>query len=150
MKVRPASSEDFADLTDIWFRAVTATHTFLTDEIIAGYRERIPVDLLPEVPELLVAEEDGSPVGFIGMRGEEVDMLFVDPDRHGRGIGTALIELVARGRDRLEVEVSEQNPDGVAFYLARGFVQTGRSELDPDGRPFPLLKLVRTAACSRS
>lgn len=44
-------------------------------------------------------------------------------------------------RQALSVDVNEQNPQAVGFYLHYGFVQTGRSPLDGEGRPFPLLHM---------
>lgn len=40
-----------------------------------------------------------------------------------------------------KVDVNEQNNEAVGFYLHLGFHQTGRSELDSMGKPFPLLNL---------
>jgi putative acetyltransferase len=40
-----------------------------------------------------------------------------------------------------EVDVNEQNPQGVAFYRHMGFEQVGRSELDGQGNAFPLLHM---------
>jgi putative acetyltransferase len=40
-----------------------------------------------------------------------------------------------------EVDVNEQNPQGVAFYRYMGFEPVGRSELDGQGNPFPLLHM---------
>jgi putative acetyltransferase len=44
----------------------------------------------------------------------------------------------------LTVDVNEQNPEAVAFYLALGFHVVGRSATDAEGRPFPLLRLSET------
>jgi len=142
---RPATKADHAALTEIWFRAVTATHDFLTPGQIEGYRRRLPVEFLPAVPELTVAEAEGRPVGFIGMAGDEVAMLFIDPDFHGRGIGSDLVGRAAAGRGPLKVDVNEQNPAAHRFYLGLGFEQTGRSATDSDGDPFPMLHLKRPA-----
>ncbi|PRB36093.1 hypothetical protein CQ020_22075 [Arthrobacter sp. MYb23] len=38
-------------------------------------------------------------------------------------------------------DVNEQSASGRAFYAARGFVEVGRSEVDDEGRPFPVLRL---------
>jgi putative acetyltransferase len=48
----------------------------------------------------------------------------------------------------LRVEVNEQNPRARAFYAARGFGQVGRTEIDGEGRPFPLLILRREDAAA--
>ncbi len=39
------------------------------------------------------------------------------------------------------VDVSEQATNVLPFYEARGFVRIGRSETDPQGRPYPLVHL---------
>jgi len=41
----------------------------------------------------------------------------------------------------MSVDVNEQNPEAVGFYLHIGFVQTGRSPLYGEGHPLPLLHL---------
>jgi putative acetyltransferase len=76
-------------------------------------------------------------------------MLFIDPRHHGRGVGTALLDDVARDFPVLRVDVNEENPSGRRFYAARGFRQVGRSEIDGQGRAHPLLHLVRSAEATR-
>ena len=48
------------------------------------------------------------------------------------------------------MDVNEQNPQGVAFYRHMGFEQVGRSALDGQVNPFPLLhmKLSRNTGIS--
>jgi putative acetyltransferase len=41
----------------------------------------------------------------------------------------------------LTVDVNEQNAAARRFYEACGFVVEGRSELDEQGRPYPLLRM---------
>jgi putative acetyltransferase len=67
-------------------------------------------------------------------------MLFVSPQTQGRGVGTALLEHVAQDHLELRLDVNEQNPTALGFYTAKGFRQVGRSEVDGQGRPFPLLR----------
>ena len=70
-------------------------------------------------------------------------MLFVDPAAQRRGVGTALLEDVASQLGELRLDVNEQNPSARAFYEAKGFREVGRSDVDGQGRPFPLLHLRR-------
>jgi putative acetyltransferase len=60
----------------------------------------------------LVAIVQGGPVGFASLKGDVVDMLFVDPAVAGRGVGATLLDALvklaaARGVKKLISEVSD-------------------------------------------
>lgn len=141
MIIRQATNVDHPQLLDIWLRAVRATHHFLQEADIEALLVQLRDVYLPAV-ELWIAEEpkDG-PLGFIGLNESHVEMLFIEPHRRGEGIGRALLDHARSSRGQLSVDVNEQNPEAVGFYLHYGFIQTGRSPLDGEGRPFPLLHL---------
>lgn len=147
IRLRPASSADHDDLVRVWRRAVEATHDFLTPDDVDALQHDV-ARYLPRTPRLLVADLDGRSVGFVGSDGDAVEMLFVDPDAHGRGVGTALLETALADRGAARVDVNEQNPGAHAFYAARGFTLVGRSALDDEGRPFPVLHLARPAGAA--
>ncbi|WP_367275724.1 GNAT family N-acetyltransferase [uncultured Cedecea sp.] len=63
------------------------------------------------------------------------------PQSRKSGIGKLLIQFAITGQALSEVDVNEQNPQAVGFYLHMGFESVGRSELDGEGNPFPLLHL---------
>lgn len=139
MIVRKGTSEDTPRALEIWRDAVDATHGFLTAE------DRIEIDALvagwlPTV-ELWLVDDGAHPVGFLVMDGEMIDALFVDPAVHGRGFGTALLRHALGLSPNATVDASEQADNALQFYEARGFVRTGRSETDPQGRPYPLIHL---------
>lgn len=140
--IRQSEDGDLDALFDIWLAAVRRTHGFLAQEDVAFYAGIVRGSYLPGAA-LDVALEGGAPVGFMGMSGGTIDALFVRPDRHGRGIGRALVDLAARRSPVLRVDVNEQNPGARAFYARLGFREAGRSALDGAGRPYPLLHLVR-------
>lgn len=89
-----------------------------------------------------VRDAAGTMQAFMGIGGEMLEMLFVDPGWRGRGIGRALVELATGCRGVVRVDVNEQNPQTAGFYERMGFCVTGRSETDGEGRPFPLLHMV--------
>ncbi|KJB86124.1 hypothetical protein AZ66_20595 [Paenibacillus sp. E194] len=129
-------------LVDIWLRAVRLTHKFLTEEDIEFYHTIVRNEALRAVEVWIPLNEDGNPLGFIGLDGTNIEMLFVDPDNHGQGIGSRLIKHAESLKgSHLRVDVNEQNEGAIIFYQRYGFVQIGRSELDGTGRPFPLLHL---------
>ena len=143
--IRPYDPGELPALLTVWEDAVRASHHFLAESDIVGIR--------PEVVqafaclEVWVAEAGGRAAGFMGMHGDMVEMLFIAPESMGTGLGTALLEKAQSLREgrALRVDVNEQNPAALAFYLSRGFRVTGRSGVDGAGRPFPLLHLERVS-----
>ncbi|MTE16167.1 acetyltransferase [Nocardia aurantiaca] len=134
--------DEWPALVRIWRSAVEATHDFLTPEDIDFYEERIANEYLAAVT-LTVATVDDVPVGFSGTADGKLEMLFIDRRQHGRGVGTALLRKAIDETPDLLVDVNEQNPQAVGFYERHGFVTLARSDIDADGRPFPILHLGR-------
>jgi putative acetyltransferase len=128
-------------LLEVWEAAVRATHHFLAEEDIQFYRRMLGEQYFDLVRLTCLRDEQGRVQGFAGTAEDRLEMLFVDPTAHGRGFGKALLHY-AIDRDGVRlVDVNEQNPGAVAFYLSQGFEQIGRSALDGADRPFPLLHL---------
>lgn len=140
MLVRDAVPADLEVLVALWRRAVDATHDFLDPAHVADFEERLRRELPRAAVRVAVGPDDG-PLGFLAARGGEIDMLFVDPSAHRRGVGTALLDDVRA--PILTLDVNEQNAAARDWYRRRGFVETGRSETDADGLPYPLIRLRR-------
>jgi putative acetyltransferase len=140
MSIRQAREADRDTLLGVWLRSVQKSHRFLTEADIAaltpGVRDRALVEL-----ELWVLEVDGKPAGFLGMMGNKMEALFIAPEFWRRGGGRLLVEHARARHRRLLVDVNDQNPEARQFYEAMGFVVIGRSEVDDQGRPFPLLHM---------
>lgn len=130
-----------ADVVALWRASVEATHTFLTPPEIDAIEAYVP-DAIRAVPLLEVAMAgDGHPVGFAGIDGDMLEMLFVAPDLRGTGVGSLLLDRAfVQGARR--VDVNEQNPQARGFYERKGFRVIGRSELDDQGAPYPILHMA--------
>jgi putative acetyltransferase len=68
--------------------------------------------------------------------------LFIDPDSFRKGAGRRLLDHARTLKGHLTLDVNEQNPQAVRFYEACGFQVVGRSPVDDQGRPFPLLHMA--------
>lgn len=136
-----------AQLTAVWESAVRATHDFLNEADIQGFKAQLPEFLLA-VEVLVVAFEDGAPLGFAGVNGSELDMLFVAADARGRGVGRALVGDAQVNHRACQLTVNEENPQALGFYRHLGFEVYERSELDDQGNPFPILRMRTSAASS--
>lgn len=151
MKVRKGTAGDPSHAVAIWRAAVDATHQFLAAE------DRIAIDafiedFFPKAELWMVDDEAGGsrrPVGFLIMDGDMIDAMFVRPEVHGRGFGTALLNHALTLAPAALVDASEQATNALPFYEARGFVRIGRSETDPEGRPYPIIHLRYAGAAQR-
>ena len=149
MVIRAAPPADWPALQSLWRRSVAATHAFVSrDDLDAIERALIPC-YFPAMQHIwLAADAAGRPLGFVGSRERSIEMLFLDPDVFRQGIGTALLRhacacLPPPDDAPVRLDVNEANEPALRFYLAQGFVVIGRSPLDGDGRPYPLLHMER-------
>ncbi|CAD5142450.1 MULTISPECIES: GNAT family N-acetyltransferase [Microbacterium] len=142
LTIRPCrGEEEYAELVEIWRSAVRATHDFLEETDFARIESHLASDYFPAVT-LTVAEQDGVPVGFAGVHDDGLEMLFVSDAVRGRGVGSALLAEVVVHQGVARVDVNEDNPGARGFYRSRGFVEVGRSALDGDGRPYPIIHMA--------
>ena len=131
-------------LLAIWEDSVRATHLFLSDAEVRKIKEYVP-QALAGVSHLVIAErETGSPVTFMGVEGQRLEMLFLSPEERGAGLGRQLLDYGIRRYGIREVTVNEQNPQAAGFYEHMGFTVYKRTDHDEMGDPYPLLYMKRT------
>ena len=138
-KIIKCNKADYTTLSAIWERSVRATHDFLNEDTITEIKAALVPTYFPNV-ELYAMSHNGSLTGFIGLRDDMIEMLFIDSDSRGQGYGTLLINF-ALDRSATRVDVNEQNPRALAFYQSKGFNVTGRDTTDDAGRSYPILHL---------
>ena len=142
MRISSVTKNDFDRLTEIWEGAVQMTHSFLTEADILFYKRQVREVYLAAVELVAVKDEAGMILGFMGMSPpNRIEMLFVDPVCMRKGVGSFLIHYALEKHGSLELDVNEQNPAAIDFYEKLGFIRVGRSELDGQGKPFPLLHM---------
>lgn len=129
------------NLLSIWERAVRVTHQFLSEGDIKKLRPLVE-EALREIAILKCYEDArGAIVGFIGVQHEKIEMLFVDAESRGQGIGKKLVSDAMQNEASKYVDVNEQNPQAIGFYEHLGFVAFERSQFDEQGNPFPILHM---------
>jgi ribosomal protein S18 acetylase RimI-like enzyme len=139
--IRTAREGDLDALTDVWERAARSSHDFMDPDDFAELRPFMRDSYLPSM-HVRLAETDGTPIAFVGSAGDHVELLYVDPPFHGRGIGRRLLAEVGDDGAR-SVEVYADNTTGVGFYRSQGFTETQRRKTDAAGRPYPMVVLRR-------
>lgn len=141
--VAQRTPELLAQLLQVWERSVQASHDFLSASEIEQIKIYVP-QALAKVPHLLVAvDEEGRPLGFMGIADTSLEMLFLAPEAHGQGLGRRLLQFGIAHHGVNTLTVNEQNPQALGFYEHMGFVVERRTELDEQGNPYPLLYMRR-------
>ncbi|MCF2492818.1 GNAT family N-acetyltransferase [Dyadobacter chenhuakuii] len=144
-QILPLSESDFTEVTSIWEASVRASHHFLSEADIQFYKPLILNGYLPILSLFRIRAASGGIAGFIGVAERRIEMLFVQPDNFGNGIGKALCRFAVQELGAWEVDVNEDNQEALKFYIKMGFKIVGRSPLDPSGKPFPILHLKANA-----
>lgn len=126
--VRPATSADLPEIAELYWAVRTAAVPAMPP--VAGSREEVlafvrgwAVDE-PSDREVWLAEDGIGLAGYAVVTGAWLDALYVDPDRQGTGIGSALLELVkARRPSGFGLWVFVSNVPARAFYLRHGLIE---------------------------
>jgi GNAT superfamily N-acetyltransferase len=124
MHLRPAEPRDLGACGDIYLAAARIAFPWRPpveiqiDDFQASLREE----------ELWVAEAGGEVAGFVSiyLPGGFIHSLYVDPTRHGRGIGGALLALALRRcGGHAELKCQEGNRAACRFYAEQGWRPVG-------------------------
>lgn len=136
------SPELISQLVDVWEQSVTATHAFLSKAEIAEIKAIVPQALMA-IPQLLIVRhpETQQPVAFMGIATPRLEMLFIAPAARGQGLGRQLLQEAIQHEGVTELDVNEQNPQAIGFYEQLEFKTVQRSELDGQGKPYPILTM---------
>jgi len=147
LEVRNATPGDALQVARVHKRSREAYYADALDPVDAAH-DRFPMwaDTLTQTDTwCLVAVQNGDLTGFVAAHLAERDdspaellSLYVDPDRFGSGIGSALydrfVEVVPSGT--AELEVWDGNDRAKSFYSHRGWRPTTRSRPGVAGKPF--------------
>jgi GNAT superfamily N-acetyltransferase len=138
--VRPYTPEDLEEVVALWHEAKHAAfpwsevrRLWTPENDRARFRDVVAVE-----HAVWVAELGGVVAGFVAIRDDFVDQLFVRTDLQRRGVGTALLRKAAQiSPGGLRLFTFRRNEPGRRFYEKHGFraVKFGTSpppESEPD------------------
>ncbi|WP_067212862.1 GNAT family N-acetyltransferase [Marinomonas aquimarina] len=142
MNIEIVQKADHLKLLEVWEASVRATHDFLAEEDLQELKPLILDQCFDAVDLRCVKNGDGEIQGFCGVHDGNIEMLFISPDARGKGIGSKLVAYAIKEQEASRVDVNGQNHQALGFYLHIGFKVTGRSPLDGQGKPYPLLHMT--------
>ncbi len=145
MKIEQADAGDYQALIALWEASVRATHHFLQEADITTLKPLILEHYFAAVDLVCARGEEGEIAGFCGVHDGNIEMLFIAPEARGSGVGRLLVAHAIQRQGARRVDVNEQNAQALGFYQHLGFGVTGRSPLDGQGKPYPLLHMALAA-----
>ncbi|MEI5994530.1 GNAT family N-acetyltransferase [Candidatus Enterococcus mansonii] len=139
MKHRKATKKEYNSLVEIWSKSVKQTHDFLRIEDFEAIKQELPT-YFPNLDVQLWFDQEKM-IGFSGVDGNKIEMLFLDPAFIGQGYGRQILTDLFNEQTIQFVDVNEQNKSAKAFYQVMGFTVYDRSEVDEASRAYPILHL---------
>ncbi len=124
----------------IWEKSVLATHDFLTSSDFEEIKELVSNINFNDFQVFCMIKENVI-LGFIGVADKKVEMLFIDPQYFGQGLGQKLLSFAVKELNADKLDVNEQNKKALRFYQKFGFETFERTDKDEQGRNYPLLRM---------
>ena len=135
--LRPYRPEDEDAAIALWLKSWQQAYPSIDFAArVKWWRDRWRSELVPKAA-IIVAEQDGAPVGFVTIDASGyLDQLVVAPDRWGSELATLLVgEAKRRSPDRITLLVNKDNARAIRFYERNGFVHAGEDVNPTSGRP---------------
>lgn len=122
MSVRSAEAADIPALVVIAERSYRAAFREILEEDVLAERSAAFFAARFETawPRMMVALSDETPIGFLLMTDGHIDMLFIDPDASGQGVGAKLLREAER-RGARTLECFRDNHGARRFYERYGW-----------------------------
>jgi putative acetyltransferase len=133
---------EYPALLSVWESSVIATHHFVSREDLQFFKNIIQEKKVFDHLDLTVARDANDHIiGIMGVVEDDLSMLFVDAEYIGKGVGKLLLSYAIDQLRVKKVDVNEQNELALKFYESFGFKTVSRSEMDDNGKPYPILHM---------
>jgi GNAT superfamily N-acetyltransferase len=150
MIIRPMAREDAEAIHEIHSACLTRTllGRYTHEQITAWMDGRTPEGYAraSEAGErFFVAEADGVVVGYASWEDDELLSLFVQPDYHSRGVGSALVETCLVDAESTGGAITKVKSvlGAETFYAKHGFAPEGRGSTAKRGVEIPDTRMRR-------
>ena len=117
--IRRLQKVDTNRVADIWLKTNLEAHDFISEQYWIGNYEAVK-KMLPQA-EVYVYEDNKIIQGFVGVRDEYIEGIFVSGKMQSHGIGKALLDYIKDKKARLQLNVYQKNVRAMSFYQREGF-----------------------------
>ena len=117
--IRKLQNVDINKVVDIWLKTNLEAHDFIPGQYWTSNYEAVK-KMLPQA-EVYVYEDNKIIQGFVGVRDEYIEGIFVSGKMQSHGIGKALLDYIKGKKARLQLNVYQKNVRAMSFYQREGF-----------------------------
>ena len=117
--IRELRKVDINKVAEIWLDTNIKTHYFISAQYWKSNFELVKELLLQAT--VYVYEDKQEIQGFIGLRNEYIEGIFVSAEMQSQGIGKILLNYVKGKRNKLILNVYQKNTRAISFYQREGF-----------------------------
>ena len=117
--IRKLQNVDINKVVDIWLKTDLEAHDFIPGQYWTSNYEAVK-KMLPQA-EVYVYEDNKIIQGFVGVRDEYIEGIFVSDKMKSHGIGKALLDYIKDKKARLQLNVYQKNVRAMSFYQREGF-----------------------------
>src|SRR5690242_16457582 len=121
---------DNAEVISVWEQSVRATHLFLKELDIELYKSILQGFDFSSLAVFCLRDSTNKVLGFIGVAGDKLEMLFLQPSYFGQGYGKILLKYAIDQLNVTRVDVNEDNRRAYRFYRHFGFSVMKRKPVD--------------------
>ena len=125
--IRKLQKEDVSSVLKIWLDSNLEAHNFISTDF--WFENLQFVETALSQVEVYVCLYNDSIAGFIGLKDDFIEGLFVDSTCRSKGIGKRLLDYVKTDHHFLRLNVYMKNRRAVGFYSRNGF-QIHRNFMD--------------------
>ncbi|MEO7664864.1 MAG: GNAT family N-acetyltransferase, partial [Candidatus Limnocylindrales bacterium] len=137
-EIRRARPEDAAAVGEVCLTSFKATFDFPSAHPDDAVRRWIREEIVPREETFVAVEPDGTIAGFMSLHENDLEQLYVRPDRFDRGIGSRFVDLAKERRPGgIGLYAFQANARARAFYERRGFrvERLGNGESNEERQP---------------
>lgn len=118
--IRKLQKVDINRVADIWLKTNLKAHFFIPEQYWISNYEFVK-EMLPQ-SEVYVYENNNKIQGFIVLKDDYIEGIFVADEMQSHGIGKKLLDYIKNKKAKLQLNVYQKNVRAILFYQRERFI----------------------------
>ena len=118
--IRKLQKTDINTVSHIWLNTNLKAHFFIPEQYWISNYEFVK-EMLPQ-SEVYVYENNNEIQGFIGVKDDYIEGIFVADEMQSHGIGKKLLDYIKNKKAKLQLNVYQKNVRAILFYQRERFI----------------------------